>query len=71
MSHCGQRGFNDGILFDPTPEVTVVRTAPPPSQDGAHGNGWFMACTTWQTLTNGGDASPVKLKFSNPKYLNG
>lgn len=51
MSHCGQRGFNEGIFFDPTPEVTIIRTAPPPSQDGAHGNGWFMACTTWQTRT--------------------
>jgi hypothetical protein len=48
----------------------VVRTAPHPGEAAAHGDGWWISCTSWYSTGVMGDGTR-QMNFSAPQYLVG
>jgi hypothetical protein len=68
--HCIVEGVNRENIQVKKTKVKHARTAPPPSQPAAHGNGWWIACTTWYSKGPNG-TSEDRTNFSRAVQLNG
>jgi hypothetical protein len=69
-SHCTQKGRNGTDFTISQANTDYVRYVPPSSLPGAHGTGYWIACSMWQSGGYQG-TSDVHTVFSNAVYLSG
>jgi hypothetical protein len=72
QTHCVLKGTNIENISLPIAGAAhkVSRTTPPLAVPAAHGSGWWVGCTTWQSHGPGGAGAPATT-FGNIVELSG
>lgn len=68
---CTPKGSNTDNVSATSSGTTYTRYVPPSSQGGAHGNGWWISCSTWYSSGPNGTDLGNFVTFSNPEPLSG